>query len=239
MLSSLIIQAFFFLIALIIQIELFSRFHFDFLRHGKDIKVSPYIVGLLSGIAVGGAGFVTYTFLTARSHSILEYFYLLFFTLNWFITICFLIQVNRLYHRFLISISVALILTALMLQLQSNLLQSIYIAGSLLWVGPMIFQRFKIQSGYFILFLLSFSILDIVNVYVINPGVTSTGQGLITSTPVSVIGGYVTFGTFMIGMGDFVLSFVAVSWIKRYKGISAAFFCRCSYRRTACSHSAH
>jgi hypothetical protein len=99
-----------------------------------------------------------------------------------------------------------------------------YIVGSLLWVGPMIFQRFKIQSAYFIVFLLGFSILDIVNVYVINPGVPSSEHKITASVPTMLVSGYVRFGSFMIGMGDFVLSFVAVSWIKRYKGISAALF---------------
>jgi hypothetical protein len=200
--SALLLTSFFF-IFILIQIYSFKLYNFHFLRKGRDVHMSSKSVAAISALVVALFLYVTIFVLTRGVDSLITYFYTFLFIICIFFTTFFLLPVQRVALRTLLSLTVASLLVSITVLLQLPILNNILIAASLLWVSPTLIKKLNIKKEYLLLFFAVFTIFDVYNVLFLRPDISSLYQ-------YAGLSSYVEFGRYMLGMGDFFLAYLAV-----------------------------
>ena len=210
MLDSFILSLFIF-VFLWFAILLYPKFNLEFLAKGKNIRLSNLAVALiLIATALIGGGLAA-LFIYVSGPQLLQFFYIILYTLSWLFTLFFLFKINKIIWRGLTALAGSLVLLLLVLKLPSQFFQNLFMVGSLLWLGPVIFQKlsfqslkkFKINFKLIIVILVSVTIIDVYNIYF------SPASGLYRDEGF-FLNGMITFGNFSLGIGDFFLMFLII-----------------------------
>lgn len=210
MLDSFILSVFI-VIFLWFAILFYPKFNLDFLAKGKNIRLSNLTVGLII-IATALIGLtLAALFIYVSGPQLLQFFYLGLYTFSWLITYFFLFNFKKILWRAVFSFSASLILLLIVLKFSSQFYQNLFMAGSLIWLGPVIFQKlnfsslkkFKINFKLIIVILFSVAIIDAYNIYL------SPSSGVYSDAGF-FLNGMITFGNFSSGIGDIFLMYLII-----------------------------
>ncbi|MBU1890196.1 hypothetical protein KJ782_01755 [Patescibacteria group bacterium] len=215
MLSSLhfntILLATFLLIFNIISILIFKKYSFSF-SHAKtsDKLKNPVTIIILTAVGASLAIFAWWMFRFASAEHY-NLFIALIFTFSWITNLFYLFRFENSLTRLVVSFILTDILLLLVMAFPNQLLQNIYMAASLLWVGPVLLRRLKIRIELFITFIFLFMAYDIVSVLYTTP------VELTESTEV-VLNGLIQFQGQILGVGDFLLAFLMINAAQHFFG---------------------
>ena len=196
---------------MIFQIIIYPLARFPELAGGRTIKLAKgQLFLLLVSVALVIAWAVNYLLWQAGAQ-LLQIFYYLVYGLGLSFSIVLLLSDLR--WRYLALSGLALgFAIIIILGNASAILQNIIMALSLVWVGPLVFKKFELRPRYFLAVLLAFAAVDACNVY-IGPGAKPavSDDGLLFN-------GLVASGSYLLGMGDFLLAGLAVCFVFKYLG---------------------
>lgn len=210
MLDSFILSLFIF-VFLWFAIRLYPKFSLDFLAKGKNIRLSNLAVALILITTASIVGGLTALFIYVSGPQLLQLFYIGLYTLSSLITLFFLFNLPKILWRSLAAITGSLLLLLVVLKIPSQFFQNLFMAGSLLCLGPVIFQKlnfqslkkFKINFKLIIVILVAVAIIDIYNVYFSPSSGIYSDEGFF-------LNGLITFGKFSLGIGDFFLMYLII-----------------------------
>lgn len=212
MTDSLLLSVFVFA-ALAFVIHVYDKIDFGFLSKGHEIKLSSKSLIFIFSFVILLGVFGTWLILSDGGTDLLQYFYIATFAVGSFLSWILIFPKSR--RNTLLGILVIAIFILLILTTQSQLLQNIFMAFSILWVGPAVFKKLKIRRTYFLIFLAIFLFIDIYNVYIAHPLVSSSEINFL-------LNGYVLFGNFALGIGDFFLAYLAINSVQKDTSKTAA-----------------
>lgn len=202
---------FFFFIFLVVQIMTFQLFEFSFLENGNQIRISTKnFLLIVLGIFIL-VGSITFFILNSNMIASLLFLYTLMFLFSTFLTFFLTLKIESPLKKSLAAVTISSIIVSLVLLFPVGILKNILIAGSLLWVAPVLLKKFKIKKPHLFAFMFLFMLFDIYNVYYLTPQ-TSPSYNYFT------LNGYIEFGRLALGMGDFFLGYLAVSLLYLEKG---------------------
>lgn len=196
-------------LAYLVQVVLYHRYDVSIIGGHQPARIPrPVVVAILS-----------FTFLSAfiiaavrirfDGPSGLQPILIIVFTLSWALNLYRLIPA-----RFMMRLSIALggaaMLLALATTVPSSWVQSAVMAGSLLWIGPYLFRRYRIPRWVFFLALLILMGIDLLaaRVFVPVPFVA----------PTAMLDGLLVAGSLTQGIGDLLLGYLIICATVRYEG---------------------
>ncbi|MFH1171784.1 MAG: hypothetical protein V1778_04580 [bacterium] len=206
---ALFLLAFFFFLALASVIVLYRHFHVDVFREGKPLKIPARLIAILLTAVAVGFSLLAIWILRSASARALDLFFAITFSIGWAVNALFLLprQIGR--TRLLVGVATGVAVFALTWTFSSVLLRNLFFAGSILWIGPVIFRRFHLPFRYFLFGLVAFGVYDAMNVFLLsNAGTVVTNVGRFT--------GLITFGGNELGIGDFFLGYCIVNGAQQY-----------------------
>ncbi len=206
----------FFGVCLAVEVWLYPHLDLSFLQRGRAVTVSKRVVVFAAAVIAAIALIVSLLILHRGSPYLLQLFYIIFFTFSAALFIVFVVRVHPLLPRFIMGILVACILLVGTLIFPYSLLQNIFMAASILWVGPIVFRRFSLSLPLFFIILVAFALIDTYNISIVTLPSLFSDESF-------VYNGIITVGEYMLGIGDFFLGYLMVSAARRYLGIYPAY----------------
>jgi hypothetical protein len=197
--------SFFAFIFFLLSIYLYGRADFQFLEKGKQFKLSRLSLTLIVVLIILVVAMVTNFLLNQASETTLQYFYILIFSISFFLS-CFLFLPKTRFW-FLFDFIITLLFLGVILKYHFPILENVFLAASYLWVAPVVLKKFKIKTIYLIFFFILFLFYDVVNIYLIKPDFAVFDR--------LVLGGSIVFGGSLLGIGDFSLAYLAVNTVRR------------------------
>lgn len=210
--------AVFLFIMLSLSILLYDKYSFVFLSIKKSAALrqpltwlTVVIIGIL---AVAAATFA----LRHAEENTYSTFIILLLLVSWAANIFYLLPLSRLPARLSFSLLGATGIVLVALWFPSQHYFNIVTAGSILWVGPILFRRIKLSLRIFILLAIAFTAYDAVNIWVL-PELT------FESDPSPLLNGLVGFDGQILGVGDFLLGYLLVGAGRHFFSRSIAWLC--------------
>jgi len=213
MLDSLILSLFVFA-ACLVALLAYDKISFDFLSRGKDLQLSPQKIVVICGVAVAVCAGLAWLVIRDGGPNLLQYFYIVLFSLGFYFTLILLLPRSRLI--ILSELLAVCLMVWLILVTGSTFLQNIILAGCLLWVGPLVLKKLKIKTRYVLAFLILFMIIDVYDIYFAQPAAS------VFSDAHFVLNGLIQSGNWVLGIGDFLVAYIAVNVIQKDISIKAA-----------------
>jgi hypothetical protein len=205
MIDSILLSIFTFIFFLI-AIYYFEKVDFAFLKNGKEIQLSTVTLSLIFFSVIAFFGFATWFIISKGNKNILQTFYILLYTIGFLLTL-FLFSPKSKLWIFLTIIFTGIFL-ATILNYHVQFLQDIFMASSILWVGAAVFKKLDLKIRYFLVFLIIFMFIDIYNIYLYKPDSTFSDEALL-------LNGLILFGNYLLGIGDFFLSYLAINAVQK------------------------
>jgi len=211
-----LILAGFFLLCLLVQVGVYPHIDMTVGVRGKSIRVSNQVViSVLVGFFVLALG-LAFSLTVDEGPSGLQQILIGLFTLSWLILLNHILRNVGTGVRLALSALLTSALVLLVFTYPHVLLQNVFMACALLWVGPVMFRRYRIRIRWFLLGLLILLIIDVVNIALVYSDET------IMVTP-GFLSGIIVFGNSLLGIGDILLGYLIVSASLRYHGTGTAF----------------
>ncbi|MFA4872467.1 MAG: hypothetical protein WC659_00830 [Patescibacteria group bacterium] len=207
----------FFSVCLAAEVWLYSHLDLSFLQRGRVVTVSQRVVGFVATVTAAIALIISFLILHRASPYLLQLFYIIFFTFSAALFIVLVVRLRPLLPRFILGILIAFILLIVTLIFPYSLLQNIFMAVSILWVGPIVFRRFSLSLPLFFIILVVFALIDTYNISIVTLPSLFSDESF-------AYNGLVTVGEYMLGIGDFFLGYLMVSAARHYLGRAPAYF---------------
>jgi hypothetical protein len=201
---SLVFLALFFFLSIGVAIACFPLFRMDLFQKGRPVNIRRWLLAvLLAVVAVGGA-LTTMSIVHSSSTVVLDRLFATVFSAGWALNALFLLPRGAGRLRLPLSVAVGAIALYFVWQWPSTTIHNIFYAGSILWVGPVLFRRFRLPLRFFVLGLALFLVYDVINILVLD-----TGTALSEAT--GRFSGLVIFGGNELGVGDFFVAYAMVN----------------------------
>lgn len=201
----------FYALMMFLQIFVLNRVDLDSTFLKKKIELSSRLSFLIVLFTTLALSTIFYFYLQLDYLSKTLYFFSSLFILNGFLTTFILLKSKNIIFRFLTALTVICLLLSLSLFLESMILKNIITAVSFLWIAPFFYKQLKINKAYIFIFFVAFTIVDFYNILIIKPV-------FITQYYSVFLNGFVEFNQIALGVGDFLLSYLAVGFIWLYRG---------------------
>jgi hypothetical protein len=176
MLDSFLLSLFAFIFFLL-SIWYFEKIDFTFLQKGKPLKLSVASLGLIFFMVIAVVGFITWFLVSKGAQNSLKNFYIVIYTLGFLLT-WLLVLPKRKFWIILPILITGIFLTGI-LKYRSQLLQNIYMAASILWVGASVFKKLNLKLKYFLLLIVVWMAIDVYNIYFYKPHLLFSDQTLL------------------------------------------------------------
>jgi hypothetical protein len=211
----------FFLVVLIASLLLYPKGDLSIFERGKHIIISrSAVVGIILGV-IGFSGGMATLFLYTAGPTLLQGFYIALYTLLWAFGWFFFLPLSRLTRRIGLALLFAGLLLLIVTLFPGQLLQNIFMAGSLLWIGPIAVKKFRIPLRWMVLAFLIAGAIDAWNIFSNGFG-GSGGAKALFSDEQFFLNGLILFQTALLGIGDIVFGILAVSVTQKFFGFRPA-----------------
>ncbi|MBV9349656.1 MAG: hypothetical protein JO026_02795 [Patescibacteria group bacterium] len=213
MVDSFLLSAFAFLFFLF-AILVYRQVDFAFLKQGEDIRLSKNVFLFIVLITITVFGTATWFIMSFSGPFVLQTFYICLFAAGTMLSMYLLFP--KRFGWYVANIGIISLTVPAILVYHSQLLENIFMAFSLLWVGPVIFKKFRLTSGYVLAGMSLFSLINIYDVYLASPSSPAFGDETL------LLNGLISFGNVALGMGDFFLAYIAVNAVQKHVSMRTA-----------------
>lgn len=201
----------FYALMMFLQIFLLNKVDIDSAFLKRKIELSSRLSFLIVLFTALVLSIIFYLYFQLDYLSKTLYFFSSLFILNGFLTTFILLKSKNTVFRLLTALTVICLLLSISLFLESMILKNIITAISFLWIAPFFYKQLKISKAYIFIFFIAFTIVDFYNILIIKPV-------FITHYYTVFLNGFVEFNQIALGVGDFLLSYLAVGFIWLYRG---------------------
>lgn len=206
---SLVFLAIFFFLSIGCAILVYPKFTVDIFKEGRPLKLRGWLSALFLTLIAIGCALLTLSLVRTSTPNALDRLFVIVFSAGWAANVLYLLPRSFASSRIPISVVFGVAVFFVIWTWPVAGLVNVFYAGSILWIGPVVFRRFKLPLRYFIIGLILFLLYDVLNILALDSGravMEETGR----------FSGLVAFDGNELGIGDFFIAYAMANAAQYY-----------------------